>query len=138
MRTIRTLAAIALAGAGCSAMANEVTIEVTNIAEARGNILVAAYDKADGWLKRTPLMTAAPAKAGSMTLRFPRLPDGDYAISVVHDLNANNRLDMNAIGIPTEPYGFSNDAVGNFGPPTFDAARVKVGPGTSKIVVNLN
>ncbi len=35
-------------------------------------------------------------------------------------------MDRNLIGMPVEPYAFSNDAVGNFGPPTFEQAKFKV------------
>ncbi|MFX8281946.1 DUF2141 domain-containing protein, partial [Acinetobacter baumannii] len=41
---------------------------------------------------------------------------------VFQDANGNGRLDMNAMGMPVEPFGFSNDAVGNFGPPRFEQA----------------
>jgi uncharacterized protein (DUF2141 family) len=120
-----------------AASAAEVLVEITQVGEAKGNILAAAYDKADHWLKRTPHLASAPAKAGSVTLTFPNLPEGDYAFSVVHDLNGNNRLDMNAVGMPIEPFAFSNDAVGHFGPPTFDAAKVRVTAG-AKLVIKLN
>ena len=65
------------------------------------------------------------------------LPDGPLALSVFQDANANGRLDMNAIGIPTEPYGFSNNAAGNFGPPKFEQAVVTPVAGTP-VKVRLN
>jgi uncharacterized protein (DUF2141 family) len=140
MKSIRfvVVTALVLVAGVANANANDVTIEVTNIAEPKGRILIAAYSKAEGWLKQTPLVTAAPAKAGNVTLTLPKLPDGDYAITAIHDLNGNNRLDMNAIGMPIEPYGFSNDAAGNFGPPTFDAAKVKVSASATRVVIKLN
>lgn len=54
------------------------------------------------------------------------IPAGQYAIGVFHDVNANNSLDTNFFGVPKEQYGFSNNATGNFGPPSFDAAAVLV------------
>ena len=51
-----------------------------------------------------------------------RLPFGKYAISIFHDVNDNEELDANFIGIPKEPYGFSNNPKSSFGPPGFDAA----------------
>ena len=47
---------------------------------------------------------------------------GTYAIKAYHDRNGNGRLDTGAFGAPVEPYGFSNDARGTFGPPPFTAA----------------
>ena len=45
-----------------------------------------------------------------------------YAIKVFHDENSNGKLDSNLLGIPTEDYGFSNDASGWFGPPRWEKA----------------
>ena len=39
-------------------------------------------------------------------------------------LNGNGQLDSNLMGLPTEPYGFANNARGSFGPPSFQAASV--------------
>jgi uncharacterized protein (DUF2141 family) len=41
------------------------------------------------------------------------------------------------LGIPTEAYGFSNDATGNFGPPTFEKAKFSVGKDATKVTINL-
>ncbi|MBL7981411.1 MAG: DUF2141 domain-containing protein [Flavobacteriales bacterium] len=56
---------------------------------------------------------------------------GTYAIKAFHDIDRNGKLDTNFMGIPKEPYGFSNDAMGTFGPPSFEQAAFKVGTGTS-------
>jgi uncharacterized protein (DUF2141 family) len=50
---------------------------------------------------------------------FERMPYGRYSIKVFHDENGNNKLDTNFAGMPTERYGFSNNARGRFGPPPF-------------------
>lgn len=38
------------------------------------------------------------------------LAPGSYAVAVYHDENSNQKLDRAFTGIPTEEYGFSNDA----------------------------
>ncbi len=60
--------------------------------------------------------------ASQHKLRFEGLPQGGYAVAVIHDENGNNKLDTLA-GIPREGYGFSNDAPVRFAPPRFAAAR---------------
>ena len=67
---------------------------------------------------------------------FEGLTPGHYAVAVFHDVNGNGELDMIPPGLPTEPYGFSND-VGRFRPPDFKAALVGVGEGRTTVVVNL-
>jgi len=53
---------------------------------------------------------------------FEDIPPGTYAIAVIHDENMNGKLETNWLGIPTEGYGFSNDATGMIGVPSFSAA----------------
>jgi uncharacterized protein (DUF2141 family) len=53
---------------------------------------------------------------------FEDIPPGTYAMAVIHDENMNGKLDTNWLGIPTEGYGFSNDAQGVVGAPSFSAA----------------
>ena len=47
------------------------------------------------------------------------MPYGSYSIKVFHDENGNSKLDKDILGVPTERYGFSNNARGRFGPPPF-------------------
>jgi uncharacterized protein (DUF2141 family) len=54
------------------------------------------------------------------------LKSGEYAFAVFQDLNENGKLDKNWVGIPTEPYGFSNDPVIRFGPPSFKDCLIKL------------
>lgn len=46
------------------------------------------------------------------------------AIAAYHDANDNGELDKNAIGIPSERYGFTAGARGFTGPPTFQEAAI--------------
>lgn len=55
-------------------------------------------------------------------IRFDALPVGGYAIAVIHDENANAKLDT-LMGIPREGFGFSRNPAIHFGPPKFGAAR---------------
>lgn len=42
----------------------------------------------------------------------------EIAIRLFQDLDGDGELDKNAFGLPTEPFGFSNDPVIRFGPPS--------------------
>jgi len=55
------------------------------------------------------------------------LKPGKYAFKYFHDENKNDKLDMNWIGMPTEGYGFSNNAEGTFGPPSFEKTIFAIG-----------
>lgn len=58
-------------------------------------------------------------------ISFSQLTPGSYAVAVYHDQNLNNQLDKNILGIPTESYGFSNNARGTFSAPSFSEAKVQ-------------
>jgi len=53
---------------------------------------------------------------------FTDVPAGRYAIVVYHDENGNGHFDQNALGMPLEGYGFSNNAAPLFDAPNFAAA----------------
>ena len=50
------------------------------------------------------------AEQNTMQVVFPDIKPGRYALAAYADLNGNRTLDLNFIGMPIEPYGFSRDA----------------------------
>jgi hypothetical protein len=50
---------------------------------------------------------------------FEDIAPGTYALVISHDENTNGKLDTNWLGVPTEGYGFSNDATALLGAPSF-------------------
>lgn len=132
------LITLLLAAAASASPAASLEIEVSGLRSTEGMVLLAVYDQAEAWMKK-PLRAAAaqPGANGKSVIRLDNLPDGDYAISVIHDANGNRKLDSNVMGMPTEAYGFSNNASGNFGPPSFEAARFSVrGDALQRIQLN--
>lgn len=75
--------------------------------------------------------------AGSASRTFEGLAPGRYAIKSFHDVNGDGKMATNPFGIPTEPYGFSNNARGAMGPPKWDEAGFVVAPGANAHTINL-
>jgi len=46
-------------------------------------------------------------KLGQEFLEFPDIQYGTYAVALFHDINGNGEMDKNFVGIPSEPYAFS-------------------------------
>ncbi len=136
--SVTGLALLGLSLLSSAAQAGDLQVEVQGLNEIKGDVMVAVFNQKGQWLKQALHSKKVGASQLSLTVQFENLPDGDYAVSVFHDLNSNGRLDSNVIGIPTEPYGFSNDAAGNFGPPSFDAAKVTLTQDKKVISVRLN
>ena len=61
------------------------------------------------------------------------LPNGEWAVVITQDTNNNDKLDKNFIGIPTEPYAFSNNVRPKLAPPDFNDCKFVVG-GPGKVV----
>ena len=100
---------------------NELVVEIEGVQSSAGNINVAVYNKADGFLKfeKVYKSDSSRAVAGQTRVRISDLPNGEYALAFFHDENGNDVLDTNWLGIPKEPVGFSNARMKTFGPPSF-------------------
>ena len=105
----------------------QLTVTVTGLREP-GEIHLAIYDSAavfegdrgDNGGPQPGIITGSiePAGPEDFTATF-ELPDGTYAVGVFHDVDGNQALSKNFLGIPEEPFGFSNNVRGRFGPPSF-------------------
>ena len=127
---LATLAAAALALlAPAFAFAADLTVRIEGVRSADGDIRVALHRRADGvdFPDSAGIMKAAMRPAAETgNLVFEGLPPGDYAVAAFHDEDRDGDLNTNLLGMPTEGYGFSNEARGIFGPPGFDAAAFTI------------
>ena len=119
------------------ANAADLAIVVEGVASADGRVMVALFDSAATFRRKPVRALVAPAAVGTVRLDVTDLAPGDYAYVVYHDANANNALDMNAVGMPVEDFAFSNNAMGQGGAPGFDAARFALPAAGATVTVNL-
>lgn len=116
---------IALGGT-VTAKADDLVVVIENLKSDQGNVRVAIFDSSKNF-PRIPIQAqSVVAKSGSVSVTFKALPTGQYAVSAFQDLNSNQKLDTNFVGMPIEPYGFSRDAQGRFGPPSFQDATIQI------------
>jgi uncharacterized protein (DUF2141 family) len=134
------------------ARAANLDVTVEGIGSNGGELLIGLYDSADAFKSaidssatKSALLpqlwrivgVSLRARAGSQSIVFTHLPPGRYAIIAFHDQNDNGLLDANAFGVPTEGYGFSNNAQGFLSAPSFDAAAITLGQADRRISVSL-
>ena len=121
---------LAVAAAPFAAHAADLTVMVDNVNADAGQVLVGVFDKADTFprvmLRGEAVAASSRDASGRVKVVFTGLAAGRYALSAFHDLDDNGKLNANVMGLPTEPYGFSRDARGSFGPPTFADAALDV------------
>ncbi len=129
---------VALLAANISASAQEILhVEITNVKNTNGTVRVGLFDNEDNFLKEAIAGQTVKPKGEKVEVTFKNIPPGEYAISVIHDENENGELDANTFGIPKEGFGFGNDAMGMFGPPSFDKAKVRVDKQSQKQVIKM-
>lgn len=129
MLRLSLAAAVGLAALASPALAQEAEVTLTFQTGARtGSVMVALYDSETAWGGGAPVaQMRVDAASEAPTAVFRGLPAGTYGAKVFHDVDGDGQMDMNPFGIPTEPYAFSNNAVGRMGPPEWDQARFAVG-----------
>lgn len=111
---------------------------VLNEPDAGGTLRLALCPNAEAYETQIGCSTKNVRADGPIVwAEFPRTAAGTYAIKVFHDVNGNGTIDTNWMGIPNEPYGFSNDAMGTFGPPGFNAASFVVGPKVTTVRIRM-
>lgn len=133
------LGAALFAAAIGQAEAADLRISVGGVRSADGLLMIAVYDDPARFRQEGAAIATIrlKARAGEANVTLNGVSPGGYAIAAFHDENANGELDANLLGIPTEGYGFSNDARSSFGPPSFDAAQVEVGSGPRTASIDL-
>jgi uncharacterized protein (DUF2141 family) len=115
------------------------TIRVENVLPAGGILRLGLYDAArypDDDSK--PIASAdVPAVAGETVITLHGVPPGTYAIQTFQDVNANDKMDTSWMGLPLEPFGFSQDATPFLSKPSFDDVKFKLVAGENGQVIHL-
>ncbi len=112
------------------------TVSIKNIVSDKGMLRVGIFNSQTDFLKKQLYGQIVKSKSGDVQVVFENIPEGVYAVSIIHDENENEELDSNFFGIPIEGFGFSNDAMGTFGPPSFEKASFKLTENTT-LTINL-
>jgi uncharacterized protein (DUF2141 family) len=121
------------------ARAATLTIHVDNVLPAGGLVRLGLYDQA-----KYPDDNARPiasadvtAVAGETVITLHNIPPGTYAIQTFQDVNGNDKMDSSWLGLPQEPFGFSQDAVPFLSKPSFDAVKFTITAGENSQTLHL-
>ena len=89
------------------------TVEVENLRNSKGLVQFALYNKdgsiPDEHYKNYFKMEKATINNDKAEVTFSNLPEGDYAVNILHDENNNGKVDKGFV-LPKEGIGFSNYA----------------------------
>ena len=86
----------------------KLTVEITNVVSEEGQIILAIYNSSENYDKRIAFQEVKLKPENDTVIFETNLPDGEYLVMLVHDINNNGKLDTSFIGMPNEPVGLSN------------------------------
>ena len=121
---------------------SSLTVTINGVKNQRGQVCLSLFSGGRGFPSSSDRAVAARCvklENTPLTVKFENLKAGNYAIAAFHDANGDGTLNRNALGIPTEEVGFSQNPKILTGAPTFgDSAVLVAGPETNIQIKLLN
>lgn len=119
------------------------TVLITGARSARGKMIVWLFKDAQGFPNDTSKILRQQSvgidpNTRSAQVTFKDLPQGTFAVTVLHDENSNGKMDKNFFGIPKEGYGASNNPKKKMRAPKFDEAKFSLNASEQTIKITLN
>ena len=103
----------------------KLVLKISNIQKMQGDIKIGIFKSDSSFLKEDLALKNYSIKVIKNTafITITDLPKGEYAISMFHDENSDNKMNTNFIGIPKEPYGFSNNVKPKMSAPKYKECK---------------
>lgn len=90
----------------------KVIIEVTNVRNNKGNILISIFEDEESFKKKAPIIQKNYPKEDNLKGNYfnciLHLHKGIYGVVILDDENKDRNMNYNFFGLPKEGYGFSN------------------------------
>ena len=117
---------------------SNLTLTVDGLRKIKGVLRIGIYNSETGHSTQQAIGGAnAPVTSEAVVVTFEGLAEGQYAINLFHDVDNNGQMNTNLFGIPSEPYAFSNNAKGSFGPAKWKDAVFDVSTGMSTHTITM-
>lgn len=103
----------------------QLAIEIQNIEVVEGYIRIGVFNSEDKFLKKNSTFKnyIIAVESNTETIVIDDLPKGEYAFILYHDINSDGKMNRKFIGIPKEPFGFSNNVRPKLAKPTFEECK---------------
>ncbi|RPD49713.1 DUF2141 domain-containing protein [Hymenobacter sediminis] len=114
---------------------SSVTVVVSALASTSSCVKLYFYNAREKFLTKGGYAFMKVVKpSGQHQVSLPvELAPGEWAVAITQDTNNNDKLDKNLMGIPTEPFAFSNNVRPRLSPPDFNDCKFTVN-GAGKVV----
>jgi uncharacterized protein (DUF2141 family) len=117
-------------------------IEVKGIKQSKGTMAYCLFNNKEGF----PGDNSKAFRSGFINIHeentdlnftINNIPPGEYAVSVFQDLNNDQKLNKNFLGIPKEPVGASQNPKSRLGPPRYQQSRFILSQDQQSISIDL-
>lgn len=116
--------------------ATQLTIELSGFKKRQGQVFISIFDSKAAYNGKGRAVSAHIVKVDAaierLTVQLPRT--GTYGFRMFHDVDGDGKMDTNFLGIPSEPFAFSNNASGFMGPAKWADAKFRVAGATKQSV----
>lgn len=132
LKTVSSSGSLTISTAENRVTRNNQRFRVTGLTANPCDLCVAVFETEAGFPKSELSTQTVVVPVNGENVEFSlELPTNiPVAIAVYQDSDRNGKLTKSQMGIPKEPYGFSNNARGRLGPPAFKQAALVIGSGS--------
>lgn len=146
MRCVALCAVLLFANVPTSTFAHSsysgINVKIVGLRNSTGTVACALFESPEGFpsefLKDATEIMIMKIQDMQARCHFLNIPPGTYALAIIHDENMDGKLGTNWMGIPTEGYGFSNNAKVVFSAPSFDGASFRYDGQKLDLTIRLN
>ncbi|HJU27539.1 MAG TPA: DUF2141 domain-containing protein [Candidatus Binataceae bacterium] len=133
------LALAAFLAAAPAAFAATLTVTITGVHSAKGDVYVALFNGPKNFPDGDYALRHLKLKASTapIVVRFNDLPPGTYAVGCYHDEEKLGHFKTNWFGYPLDGYALSNGIRAVIARPTFAQAAFAVGDPTTAVTLNV-
>ncbi|HUT90521.1 MAG TPA: DUF2141 domain-containing protein [Thermoguttaceae bacterium] len=118
----------------------DLRVVFTGLSDNAGRVRIALVNTEAGYKdeeKHGFRLAEAKVKELESQHTFSDVPLGTYSIKAYHDQNGDKRHNKSLFGQPLEPYGFSNNVRGRWGPPAYESTRFRFRADGAEISIGL-
>jgi len=105
---------------------NTIEVSMLGFESNDGKAMVGLFVNKETFLREPEMILSTKIENNKSEVTFTDIPDGVYAISVYHDENDNDKLDLIMGMIPKEDNGTSNNPKTVMGPPKWEDSIFEV------------
>lgn len=115
------------------------TLIVKNLASPQASVIVGVYGLQNKFLNENDQLRRYKFKPAdsSLLVQINDLGYGQLALAIYQDLNEDDKINRNIIGIPVEPYAFSNNYKPIIRPPVFKDCSFAYNDTDNTVVISL-